>query len=239
MSVPDPVTIAVTGGLVLSGANQAAKQAQDFLAAATGHPRESIGTILGNMMQRRINNAESILSRSHLTLLNIGLTPREIPLNVLQPALEAASLQEDEYLRETWSNLLANAADPRKSVPPSFPKMLSEMSPKEARFLNTLYEHLSASASKYGEDQARLWYTSPLDRGQLLNVYITDEPVVQFFNVDLDSLLRFRIIESEPRPLDRDSFLAGEPTNQEDNPVYRMTDLGYSFVMACRPPVKS
>lgn len=81
MSVPDPVTIAVTGGIVLSGANQVARQAQDFLAAATGHPGESIGTILGNIMQRRIQNAESILSRSHLTLLNIGVVPNEIPLN--------------------------------------------------------------------------------------------------------------------------------------------------------------
>jgi hypothetical protein len=36
------LNIAVTGGLVLSGANQAAKQAQDFLAAATGHPGERL-----------------------------------------------------------------------------------------------------------------------------------------------------------------------------------------------------
>ena len=95
MSLPDPVTIAVTGGLVLGGANQVAKQAQDFLAAATGHPGESLGTILGNMTHRRIRNAEGMMSRAHFTLLNIGVTAKEIPLKIVHPLLEAASLEED------------------------------------------------------------------------------------------------------------------------------------------------
>ena len=50
MATPDP---GVTTGVVLAGTLQAAKQVQDFVAAVTGHPGETIGTILGNMFQRR------------------------------------------------------------------------------------------------------------------------------------------------------------------------------------------
>jgi hypothetical protein len=138
MSDPDPITT----GVVLAGALQAAKQAQDFLAAATGHPGESLGTIIGNVIHRRIENAERILSRAHLTLLNIGVTPKEIPLNILHPAIEGASLQEDEFLKDTWANLLANAADPRhrNKVAPSFPAILKELSPHDAKLVQSLYQ---------------------------------------------------------------------------------------------------
>lgn len=41
MAIADPVTT----GVVLAGTLQAAKQVQDFIAAVTGHPGETIGTI--------------------------------------------------------------------------------------------------------------------------------------------------------------------------------------------------
>jgi len=138
MGVPDPVTT----GVALAGALQVAKQAQEFIAAASGHPGESLGTILGNITHRRIENATGILSGAHLTLLNIGITAKEIPLNILHPALEAASLQEDDVLKETWANLLANAADPRQrsKVVPSFPAILKELSPPDAKLAQSLYQ---------------------------------------------------------------------------------------------------
>src|ERR1700733_15638819 len=99
-------------GTSVATINQVAKQVQDFIAAATGHPGESIGTILGNMANRRRHNVESVVGKAHFILLNLGKMPREVPLNVLHPLLEGASLQEDDYLRDTWANLLANSADP-------------------------------------------------------------------------------------------------------------------------------
>ena len=101
-----------------------------------------MGTILGKITHRRIENAEGILSRAHLTLLNIGITANEIPLNILHPALEAASLQEDDVLKETWANLLANAADPRQRnrVVPSFPAILKELSAYDAKLAQSLYQ---------------------------------------------------------------------------------------------------
>jgi|HubBroStandDraft_6_1064221.scaffolds.fasta_scaffold814787_2 hypothetical protein len=136
MSVPDPVTTGIVVGTTLG----LAKEAKDFIAAASGHKGESIGTILGDIVQRRRNNAETVIGRSHLILLNIGVKAGEVPLNVLQPMIEGASLQEDPTLQEIWANLLANAADPRKKNPvePSFAGILRELSSREVIFLDAL-----------------------------------------------------------------------------------------------------
>jgi|SRR5579863_7383478 len=111
MSIPDPITT----GIVTAAALQAAKQGQEFIAAAAGHPGESLGTILGNLGRRRMQNAEAVGNKAHLTLLNIGVKAQEVPLNILQPLLESASLQEDPSLQAVWANLRANAADPRQT----------------------------------------------------------------------------------------------------------------------------
>src|SRR5690348_3272076 len=67
--MPDPLTGLTIGAV----AGVAAKQAQDFIAAVSGHAGESIGTILGTITKRRLDNAEAIGSRAYLTLLNIGV----------------------------------------------------------------------------------------------------------------------------------------------------------------------
>lgn len=86
MSIPDPVTT----GVVTAAALQAAKQGQDFIAAAAGRPGESIATILGDWARQRIVNAETIGNKAHFTLLNLGVEQKEVPFNVMQPLLEAA-----------------------------------------------------------------------------------------------------------------------------------------------------
>ena len=132
----------VTTGLVVAGTLGAAKRVEDFIAAISGHPGESLGTFLGNIANRRLKYAESVLSKSHLILLDIGEKPCEIPLNILQPVLEGASLQEDPDLQNTWANLLANAADPRQLNPvlPSFANMLKELTTREVKFLEALLD---------------------------------------------------------------------------------------------------
>jgi hypothetical protein len=50
-------------GVVLAATLQAAKQAQDFLAAAPGHKGDSLGTILGDMIHRRQQRARITFER--------------------------------------------------------------------------------------------------------------------------------------------------------------------------------
>lgn len=145
--MPDPVTAITVGGAAVGTAagvvNVAAKQLQDFIAAITGHAGESIGTILGSIAKRRIDNADSVGRKAYLTILNIGVSPQAIPLPVLVPLLEGASLQEDPSMQEMWANLFATAADPRhaSSVVPSFPSVLRELRRADAQLLEGLYNN--------------------------------------------------------------------------------------------------
>ena len=127
---------------------------------------------------------------------------------------------------------MAAAADPRaEALPPSFPKILSEMSSREAKFLDGLHEHLVETGPKPMTEMA---FSMPFRRGELLGLYTgSGEFSVEAFNVDVDSLLRFRLIENEPPHVDRDAILSGEPY-LENNVVYRMTSLGSLFVKTCK-----
>jgi hypothetical protein len=194
MSIPDPVTT----GVVLAGALQIAKQGQEFIAAAHGHPGESIGTILGNAAQRRVHNAEAVANKAHLILLNIGETPQEVPLNVIQPLLEAASLQEDSSLQDTWANLLANSADPRQINPvsPTFAGILKELTARDVRFIDAVYNEALKMRGTYQLNEVRLsiddllntYATAGLSRRENLTMVTVQEAKddITTFTADLD-----------------------------------------------------
>ena len=63
-------------------------------------------------------------------------------LEALLPLLESAALEEEDDLSSKWAALLANAATPDSPVDiyPSFPHILSQLSPREARVLDGIYD---------------------------------------------------------------------------------------------------
>ena len=224
----------VTTGLVVAGTIGILKQGQDFITAVSGHPGESLGTILGNLGKRRFQNLESVGNRAYLILLNLGVNPQEIPLPILQPALEGASVQEDPYLQDTWANLLANAADPRQRsrVEPSFAAILRLLSAREVQFLDELVKQLNGLT------------TIKLSLRDLINTFeragLTHSPLNtgDHHLRDLYDLLRGEdraecMLMMEILELNR--ILVMESGNI-DNPGYRVTTLGVAFVRACQKP---
>lgn len=249
MSVPDPVTT----GVVVAGVLQVAKQGQDFIAAIAGHKGESIGTILGDITRRRIENVEAVGDKAHLTLLNIGVTPTPVPLNILQPLLEGASLQEEAELQDIWANLLANAAVPLRTCPilPSFPPILKELTSADVRFLDALV--------KQAEEYSRLASPCPpltsvnFDHHQLQEAFdasglgrpveelLADTPQAMQWRDDeawtigvvMDTLQRNGLIA---RNYFSDKQIGGEPYGIVTSGGVSLTDLAVRFVMACRKP---
>ena len=266
MSVPGPVTVAVTGGLVLSGANQASKQIQDFLAAVTGHPGESIGTILGNLMRRRQENAEGIVNKAHFTLLNLGIEPGPVPLNVLYPVLEVGSLQEDAELQEKWANLLANAGDPRQGVPvsPVFAETLKNLTVREVKFLDAFYDlHQQESNTprgimgpiEFSDYEIKAAYAAvglsrqpdigAVTHGMMMEHGDDLKADLKEFDFSLNLVVRLGIVtvEEETEPIDLRSIAAqiqnktlGSSLKVRVKTSYTFTTLGLHFLAACRKP---
>jgi hypothetical protein len=239
MNIPDPVTTVVA-------VNQVAKQAQDFVAAIAGHPGETIGTIVGNLAQRRSKNAEIVTEKAHFTLLNIGFPAAPIALNVLQSLLEGASLQEDPHLQDIWANLIANAADPREQnrVLPSFPLILKELTSRDAKFLDRFYDRYHGKES-VGQDILGFWNSfellAELYPSEGIGLRPLDEMTSEeqaapgHLYVTLDVLERNRLIEK--------TYMSSNYTESPPQDVlapvlhsYQITSLGQLFIMACRAP---
>ena len=68
-----------------------------------------------------------------------------MPIKLLFPLLEGASLEENEDLHTMWAALLANAAatDDTNRVRPGFIASLRQLSPDEALILTYIYDHAS------------------------------------------------------------------------------------------------
>jgi hypothetical protein len=98
--------------------------------------------------------------------------------------------------------------------------------------LDSVYDHVAESVPGDTEHEA-VAFTKPLHRGALLEYYIRDSRSVTYFLLDLDGLLRLRLLKNEAAPLNRDEFLAGAPV--EEDSIFRLTTLAYFFVRACRP----
>jgi hypothetical protein len=226
----EPVTSGLVKGLTKEAGEALKKESEGFLKAVYGEPARALGGLFTDKInKRRHANLIKITVEAKRKLAGAGVSPKEVPLKIIHPMLEAASLEEDPDMQTRWANLLAKAADQRaEALPPSFPRILAEMSSREARFLDGVYDQLSQSSIK-----TKLAFTKPLHRSGLFDAYMNVGLLsAEAFSVDIDSLLRFRLIGAEAPPLDRDDFLRGEPV--EDNEMYRLTALGLLFVKTCK-----
>jgi hypothetical protein len=237
--MPDPVT----GITIATAVGIAAKQAQDFIAAAAGHPGESIGTILGGLAKRRLENAEKVAYGAHLTMLNIGLKPDEIPLRVLIPAFEHASVEEDPSMQERWANLLANASDPRHQIEitPSFNPILAELTPAQAKMFDAIFREAAKrcrnGATLFIEDIAYSTY----DLGHIHHREIVvpihgpnaPETITAQSRSIIDVLARTGLLDVRT---DDNTIYQGTDLSGRRPLLYTVSMLGLVFYHACQPP---
>lgn len=69
-----------------------------------------------------------------------GIRPEEVGLKVLQPFIDGAQLEDDEQMRAKWAGLLASASA-GDEVPPAYPRFLAQLSPEEARLLDSILQN--------------------------------------------------------------------------------------------------
>jgi hypothetical protein len=227
--------LVTTGAVVVAGltakdlAVGGLKQVQDFIAAVSGNKGESIGTLLGNIARRRLNNAESVAGKAHFILLNIGVPAKQLSDSVLQPILESASLQDDEFFQTRWAYLLSNAADSRNKHPfeVCFVGMLRNLSAREVRFLDGLFSDkrqfaLNARRFHIIYREAGLARNSqPPNMPHYSTVPILDDADEREYELMMDILKRETILSDNAEGKSGDS---------------RFTRLGFAFVQACQKP---
>lgn len=83
------------------------------------------------------------MQRAEELLREAGLSKptRAIPLKLAIPLLEAAALEDDDYLQDLWARLLVNAANGRSHVnlQRAYIAILEQLTPSEAAILQMIY----------------------------------------------------------------------------------------------------
>jgi hypothetical protein len=192
----------ITTGIVKAGAKEVTselkKESDGFLKAIYGEPAKALGGLFADKInKRRHHNLITITAEAKRKLKDAGVSPKEVPLSIIHPALEAASLEEHPDLQQTWANLLGNAADPRQSklTSPSFPIMLRELRSKDVRFLSRLYEIILGQIAEFGKVAIiRSVQDCHYSEYELLGMYIgqfeTFEPQPHRHRLDLDDITK-------------------------------------------------
>lgn len=116
-------------------------KAIDFVNRIFGSSLEELGCIVHDKIKfYRWKKCIELVERAQALLQQRALTGElvPIPLRIGIPLLDAASIEEDEKLKEMWAQLIANSADPntRMDVHPGLIEILKQLTPDEAKFID-------------------------------------------------------------------------------------------------------
>lgn len=106
---------------------------------------DTIGLLISDPLRcRRLERLARLWQRVKAMLDEARVEPQQVPDKLSVPILAAASLEDDDDLRERWAALLANAADGSSGSPVriAFPDILRQLSPVEAGILDKMYDKL-------------------------------------------------------------------------------------------------
>jgi hypothetical protein len=217
MSVLDPYSEAIISATVEAALKPVLQAADGFLSPSA----EYLGHQIRDWLSQKI---ESLKADSLRKIAQSGRTPGPVSPKVGVRIAEGYSLEDDGWLRQSWSGLLASAAVEPQSVLPAFPEILRNIAPDDAKLLDELYS--TSFTSKEHEDA---FEASAFYGGQVRNIFVrvvmglpettpdTDE-VFDRVATSCQNLMRLRLITEETKK------------------GLSLTILGYKFVRACRGP---
>jgi hypothetical protein len=213
--------------LAKQGMEVAFSPVRDVCEKLFGQPADEIGAMFRDFARvfrfRQTVRLAKLLQDVKKEAAALGISIGKVPDKTLLPLLEGASLEEHGDMQEQWKWLLLNAADANKSVPipPSFSEILRQLSPRDARLLDSVYNLVRAKPLDF-----------PIDKGKLIELF---GPHNGFeFHITLDTLLGFHLMAHSP------SAALATHENQtilmQHRDLFVITILGLEFVRACREP---
>jgi hypothetical protein len=206
--------------LAKSGIKEAWEVAKDFLAKLAGPAAEEVGFLLQDQVRfYRFKNQLRILAKAQKMLHDAKIKPSQVPLRTLVPILEGASLEDDDYLSTKWAGLLASAASGESPLfyHPSYAKILAQLSPNDAKYLDQLAQYAELKNDEVHMKQSDY----------------------QSFKQSMIKTLGLSAQEA-PR-IWQNLFRLGlcYMTKKSGKQLLKMSDFGFHFVQVCSGPSKA
>jgi len=108
-----------------------------------GPIEQGMGIFEDKLKYMRWERQVRLMQRAEQLLREAGLSgpTRPVPLKLAVPLLEAASLEDDDYLQDLWARLLVNAANgsSRINLQRAYISVLEQLTPFEAAILQMIY----------------------------------------------------------------------------------------------------
>ena len=191
------------------------------------------------------------LAKHYAEQKNINV--KSIPVKILVPLLENASLEENEEMQDKWAKMITNMADSETNLQNQiFPYLLSQISLSEYNGLNEflrkensigkLYEMLKNLEEKQNTAQSHEYkeISAQIENLEKTGFYIDLGEVYEYNN-----LIRLGLIRQLPPPIWVEEFKTGnyfylaeewhsiKAEYEYDGGGYRITPLGTAFIRIC------
>jgi len=131
---------------VVTAFSKPIKEATEFISLITKPSVKEWGEIFATKVRYwRIRNGISIMKKTKKLLEDNNINPKTISLKLFVPILESSTLEEEEFMQDKWSALLANAVNPNygEEIRPCYAEILKELSPTEVKLLDKMFEEIN------------------------------------------------------------------------------------------------
>lgn len=187
---------------------------------------DGVGMIADRVRFYRVVQLEKLAKKAQSRLSDRAVTDfRHVPPSIGIPLIEAATAEDNDELHDRWSQMLANALDPKAPEPRrSFVPMLQQMEPVDARLLAAIHFMMLSDAPELQDVRA--------GHGGLLIVLAKlaerARATPRECEISLWNLERLGCIEFG---INKDHVLEDPDPNQTISA--HLTSLGLAFVQAC------
>lgn len=219
------------------GIQEGTEVVKGFLNKIVSPVFEELGLMMADKVRTyRWKNQIKILKSAQKYIDEQKIPLKTIPVKLLVPLLENASLEEDESLQEKWRNLLVNYVDSSKNFSSSvYPYLLSQLSSNEALFLWELFSNIvnlnytkvivpdgkDFSFKEYHISDALIITSEEIFNLKRLGVIFEEEKIVSDKKYMVGGFVNSRLLP------DKDTY------ELKETGIIRLTDLGEHFIGAC------
>ncbi|MDO6675622.1 Abi-alpha family protein [Tenacibaculum sp. 1_MG-2023] len=205
----------------INGIGLAAEKALNFIEKLIAAPLiEGTGILTDKVEYWRFKNKVGIILKAKEFLKLKGIeTPKKIPVKDLSTLLEYSSYEEDNFMKDSWANLLSNSLNPENKFDSNniFIQILNQISSDEIVLLSSIN---------------KLSSLDKLDR-HLLKEEIKEK--LEAFNEEIklvliDNLLRLGVLKELYDVNFSNSIVPGPLDNVFLGEFYSLTNLGKTFL---------
>lgn len=183
----------------------AAKQAVEYMNQITKSPIGQLSEVFGDMVRVwRYKRAIKLLADVEEYHKQNGIKVKQLPIKVLLPILENATLEEDEGLQKKWTALLANATDSANTLELHniFVELLRQLSHLEVKVLDFMYTNsqpnkdgTSPQATFSSKILREIYHKNEFQKDGSLNNTTHENPIIEKEKLIIDNLTRLNLIE--------------------------------------------